>query len=195
MFHHNQLGVYRVILADPPWKYRVYDGADSSKHGPAAKHYKTLPLDYIKSLPVSTLAHKDCALFLWATMPCLPEALEVMKSWEFQYKTVAFTWVKLNKNGTPWFGLGHYTRGNAELCLLGTRGRPKRKAKNVRQVILSQRREHSRKPDEQYERIMNLFGGPYIELFARQQYPGWDVWGNQVDLFRTTEGGSMVCTG
>ncbi len=170
---------YQVILADPPWRYRVYDKSDAA-HGAATAHYPTMAIDETKALPVWELADKNCALFLWATMPCLPEALEVMKAWGFVYKTVGFTWVKLNRNGKPWFGLGHYTRGNPELCLLGMKGRLKRKAKDVPQLILSQRREHSRKPDEQYERIERLFDGPYIELFARYRRPGWDAWGLEV---------------
>ncbi len=129
-------------------------------------------------LPVVDLAADDCALFLWVTFPNLPVGLEVLSAWGFSYKTVAFTWVKTNsRSGTPFLGLGQWTRANAEICLLGIRGHVRRKAKDVRQVIMSPKREHSRKPDEQYERIMRLVDGPYIELFARYPWPGWDGWG------------------
>lgn len=170
---------YGVILADPPWQFRVWAESDKA-HGAATAHYPTMTPAEIKMLPVSDLAAKDCALFLWTTYPTLPEGLEVLKAWGFKYKTVAFTYVKLNKSGTPFVGLGHWTRANAEICLLGTRGKVKRKDKAVRQLIMTQRREHSRKPDEQYERIMRLVDGPYIELFARHTWPEWDAWGNEV---------------
>jgi len=173
-------GTYDCILADPPWQYRVYYKSDAA-HGAAEAHYPTMKLDEIKALPVVDIAAKDCALFLWVTMPCLQEGLEVLKAWGFRYKTMAFTWVKLNRDGTPWFGLGHWTRGNPELCLLGTRGKVKRIARNVPQLIMSQRQEHSRKPKEQYERIARLIEPKNpIELFARRKERGWDVWGNEV---------------
>ncbi|MGB9886280.1 MAG: MT-A70 family methyltransferase [Moorellales bacterium] len=171
---------YAVILADPPWKYRVYDDSDA-RHGAAAAHYPTMTAREIAALPVARLAHPNAALFLWATMPCLQEALEVMRAWGFTYKTVAFTWVKLTRGGALYLGLGHYTRGNAELCLLGIRGRMRRKSARVSQIIIAPRREHSRKPEEQYERIMQLFDGPYLELFARRRWPGWDAWGLDLD--------------
>lgn len=181
---------YSVILADPPWSYRVYTGKSgkakqgrAGMRGVATRHYQTLPVDTIAQVPVADLAAIDCALLMWATMPCLPEAFDLMAAWGFTYKTTAFTWVKQNRDGSPCTGLGHYTRGNADLCLLGTRGQVRRQARNVSSVILSRRREHSRKPDEQYERIMRLFNGPYLEIFARQQWPGWDVWGNQAGKF------------
>jgi N6-adenosine-specific RNA methylase IME4 len=176
------MGEYRVILADPAWQYRVYDAGDAA-HGAARSHYDTMPLDAIRRLPIAALAAPSCALLLWATMPCLPDALTVMQAWGFDFKTVAFTWIKLTQRGLPAVGLGHYTRGNAELCLLGTRGRPQRRARDVAQVIHTRRRQHSRKPDEQYPRIMRLFDGPYVEIFARQQWPGWDVWGNETTKY------------
>ena len=172
---------YACILADPPWKYRVYDDAPAA-YGAARSSYQTMDLEAIKALPVKVLAQESCILFLWVTMPLLPEGLEVMKAWGFSYKTVAFTWIKTNRTtGRLHLGLGHYTRGNAELCLLGVRGRVIRQDANVSQIITASRREHSRKPDEQYQRIMQLVQGPYLELFARHPWPGWDVWGNQVE--------------
>ncbi len=139
-----------------------------------------MSLEAIKGLPVATLAAPDCFLFLWATMPMLPEAFEVMSAWGFRYRTVAFTWAKTTKHGKPFVGMGYYTRANAELCLLGTRGRPQRKSRAVRQLILSAVGRHSAKPAEQYERIEALAEGPYCELFARNVRPGWAAWGRDV---------------
>ncbi len=142
-----------------------------------------MSIDDIKALPVAELADKDCALFLWITMPMLSEAWGVMKAWGFSFKTVAFVWIKLNKKADSiYWGMGHWTRANAELCLLATRGAPKRQAMNVHQVILSRIEEHSKKPEEARRRIEVLMGDvPRVELFARRAAPGWDVWGNEVD--------------
>ncbi len=120
--------------------------------------------------------------FLWATFPQLPEALRLIKAWGFQYKSVAFVWLKKNKKADSWFyGLGFWTRGNAEVCLLATRGHPKRQAANIHQFIISPIEAHSKKPDEAREKIVALMGDlPRVELFARQSPPGWDVWGNEV---------------
>lgn len=142
-----------------------------------------MPIEDIKALPVSELAAEDCALFLWITMPMLHEAWGVMEAWGFRFVTAAFVWVKLSrKSNTVFWGPGHWTRANAELCLLATRGRPKRRARNVHQVIISHVQEHSWKPDEARRRIETLMGDvPRVELFARRPAPGWDVWGNEVE--------------
>ena len=133
-------------------------------------------------LPVSEIAEKDCVLFLWATFPQLKEALQLIKAWGFQYKTVAFVWLKTNRKADTWFyGLGFGTRGNAEICLLATKGHPKRKAANIHQLIISPVEAHSKKPDAAREKITALMGDlPKIELFARKESPGWDIWGNEV---------------
>ena len=112
-----------------------------------------------------------------------PEALRLIKAWGFTYKSVAFVWLKQNRKSPGWFyGLGFWTRGNAEVCLLATRGHPKRQAANIHQFIISPVREHSRKPEEAREKIVALMGDlPRVELFARQSPPGWDVWGNEVE--------------
>ena len=125
----------------------------------------------------------DSALFLWATFPQLPEALRLIEAWGFTYKSVAFVWLKKNKKVDSWFyGLGFWTRGNAEICLLATRGHPKRQAANVHQFIISPIEAHSKKPDEARDKIVALMGDlPRVELFARQTPPGWDVWGNEVE--------------
>lgn len=140
-------------------------------------------LEELTALPVSDLADTDCALFLWATFPQLPDALRLIRAWGFSYKTVAFVWLKTNRRSHTWFyGLGFWTRSNAEICLLATKGHPKRQAANIHQLIVSPVERHSKKPDEARDRIEALMGDlPRIELFARQKPPGWDVWGNEVN--------------
>lgn len=140
-------------------------------------------LEELAALPVSDLADTDCALFLWATFPQLPEALRLIRAWGFSYKTVAFVWLKTNRKARTWFyGLGFWTRSNAEICLLATKGHPKRQAANIHQLIVSPVERHSKKPDEARDRIVALMGDlPRIELFARQETPGWEVWGNEVN--------------
>lgn len=137
----------------------------------------------ICNLNVAELADEDCVLFLWATFPKLPEALQVIKAWGFQFKTVSFVWLKQNKSGNGWFfGLGFWTRGNAEICLLATKGKPHRKSNKVHQFIISPLREHSQKPNEAREKIVELMGDlPRLELFAREKADGWDAWGNEVE--------------
>ena len=121
-------------------------------------------------------------LFLWVTFPTLLESFEVIRAWGFQYKTVAFVWIKQNKKSDGLFwGMGYWTRANAEICLLATKGHPKRVSKRVHQVVISHIEEHSKKPNEVRNRIVELTGDvPRIELFARQTYEGWDAWGNEV---------------
>ena len=140
-------------------------------------------LEELAALPVSDLADTDCALFLWATFPQLPEALRLIRAWGFSYKTVAFVWLKTNRKARTWFyGLGFWTRSNAEICLLATKGHPKRQAANIHQLIVCPVERHSKKPDEARDRIEALMGDlPRIELFARQETPGSEVWGNEVN--------------
>jgi len=182
---------YGIILSDPPWEYRVWS---KKGHGRSAEnHYPTMKLNDICALPVAEIAAKDSALFLWATYPNLQEAFQVIKAWGFTYKTVAFTWVKRNKKSPGWFvGCGYWTRANAELCLLATKGSPKRISKSVRQIIDTPISRHSEKPSETRERIVELMGDlPRIELFAREKPDGWHVWGNEVEsnIILTGEGG------
>ena len=118
-----------------------------------------MSIDELCALPVETLAEKDCLLFLWATFPQLPEALRLIKAWGFSFKTGAFVWLKLNRKRPTWFyGLGYWTRGNAEICLLAKRGHPKRYSKSVHQFIISPVEEHSKKPDITREKIIELAG-------------------------------------
>ena len=170
---------FQCILADPPWSYNDKRG---SKPAWGAMTYKTMPTQSIASLPVTAIAAPDCALFMWATMPLLPDAFAVLAGWQFDYITCAFVWVKQNpKNGGIYSGMGHWTNQNAELCLLARRGKPCRVARNVKQIILAPRGRHSAKPPEVRDRIVRLIGDvPRIELFAREQPKGWEVWGNEV---------------
>ena len=172
---------YGAILADPPWQYRVYSKKGLGRS--AESHYPTMNIEDIKALPVADIADKDCALFLWVTFPCLQEGLDVIKAWGFTYKTVAFAWVKQNKKADSLFwGMGYWTRSNVELCLLATKGKPKRVDAGVHQVVISHIEEHSRKPLEIHRRIERLIGDvPKIELFARRKTAGFDVWGNEVE--------------
>ncbi|MCD8201978.1 MAG: DNA methyltransferase [Clostridia bacterium] len=173
---------YDIIYADPPWKYGDDLGGGLVKNMTGWCPYPTMEPDEIKKLPVPRISASDCALLLWVTMPFLQDGLDVMRAWGFKYKTCAFCWVKLNpKSGTPFAGMGKWTMGNAELCLLGVKGHPHRIAKDVKQIVMSPRRKHSQKPHEVRERIVQLLGDrDRIELFARDVTDGWDVWGNEV---------------
>jgi N6-adenosine-specific RNA methylase IME4 len=174
---------YGAILCDAPWRFETWSdkGRGRCPDGRQADdRYETMPLADIMALPVERAAADDCALFLWTVDSHLDQALRVGTAWGFAYKTVAFYWVKLTPRGRPAFGGGLWTRKGAEQCLLFARGAPKRLSASVRQVIEAPRREHSRKPDETYDRIEALVAGPYLELFARTERPGWDQWGDQV---------------
>ncbi|MAJ43660.1 MAG: DNA methyltransferase [Candidatus Marinimicrobia bacterium] len=174
---------YKVIYADPPWTFKTF--SDKGKGRSPEQHYDVLDLPAISRLPINSISEDNAVLLMWVIDPLLDKAFEVIKAWGFKYKTVAFTWAKTNKIKPGFFtGLGYWTRGNPEMCLLATKGKPKRLSKSVPQLVVEQRREHSRKPDIMYSHIENLLEGPYIELFARTQRPGWDAWGNQVDKFK-----------
>lgn len=176
---------YGAIYADPPWSFRNWSAKGTGRN--AVSHYDCLDFSKIAELPIADYAAENCVLFLWATDPLLPRALQLIQAWGFEYKTVAFYWVKLNsaaKNDSDYFtGLGYWTRANPEQCLLATRGSPQRQAKDVRRLVVEKRREHSRKPDCVRERIERLVAGPYLELFARETKVDWDCWGNQIGLF------------
>jgi len=171
---------YQIIYADPPWSYN--DKRNGKKmSGGATNHYPTMSIEDIKWLPVPDLADQNCMLFLWATFPNLVEALDVIKHWGFTYKTLGFSWIKTNKDGSPFFGIGYYTKSNCEVCLIGVKGKPIKVSDFVSSVLISPREEHSKKPDVTREKIIQLCGDiPRVELFARQKTEGWDVWGNEV---------------
>lgn len=176
---------YGTIYADPPWSFRNWSAKGTGRN--AISHYDCLDFGALASFPVADLAADDCVLFLWAVDPLLPKAFQLLQTWGFEYKTVAFYWVKLNakpRHDADYFtGLGYWTRANPEQCILATRGKPQRQAKDVRRLVVEKRREHSRKPDCIRERIERLVAGPYLELFARETKPGWDCLGNQIALF------------
>lgn len=181
---------YDVIYADPPWQYKVWSKKGAGRS--AESHYQTQSEDFLKGMNIEVLCQPNCALLMWATFPCLKQALELGNAWGFTYKTVAFVWIKTNKNNDRIFvGMGYYTRANAEIVLLFTKGKPlTRHAKDVPQVLISPRGRHSEKPDEIRKRIVRLFGDvARLELFARQKpfdnnehtFEGWDVFGNEVE--------------
>ena len=146
---------YSVIYADPPWSYQ-----DKRCNGNAADHYPTMRIEDICSLPVQDLAADDCVLFLWATYPMLKEALKVIEAWGFKYKSIGFQWVKQNRSGNGYFfGLGRWTRGNTEPCLIAVKGKPHRASNTVSQLIFAPLRAHSQKPDITRDKIRELMGG------------------------------------
>ena len=179
---------YQIILADPPWSY-----ADQGCQGTMANHYKGMKIEDICKLPVKNITDDNCILFLWTTFPMLKEALKVIDAWGFDYKTIAFLWIKLNKKQGQqetflrqkyFYGLGRWTRGNTEPCLLATKGKPKRISKSVFQIIEAPLKRHSEKPNEARKKIRELCGDNVnrIELFAREKTDWFgDVWGNEVE--------------
>ena len=169
---------YSVIYADPPWSY-----SDKNCIGAAEAQYHCMNVNDICALPVKDIAADNCVLFLWATYPMLKEALRVIEAWGFTYKSIAFQWVKLNRSGFGFFyGLGRWTRGNTEPCLLAVKGKPARNSNSVSQLIFSPVGRHSQKPAETRDRIIELMGGDHsrIELFARDTADGWDSWGDEI---------------
>lgn len=192
-------GAYKAIIADPPWHFKARTALQMenwSSRRDVEKHYPIMNIAAIKALPVSAMAAKDAHLFLWTTGPCLRMAFDVIEAWGFRYSAVAFTWVKLKRSINPaqlrivttqeadlHVGLGLTTRKNAEFCLLGRRGNARREAKDVREIILSPVREHSRKPEEAQDRIERYCEGPYLELFARRVRPQWACYGNEIGGF------------
>jgi len=185
---------FAVIEADPPWTYETWS---ERGNGIAARHYGLMTNEAIKALPVHKIAADSCALFLWATWPLLPVALEVGKAWGFEYKTCAFDWVKRNPDADSWhFGMGQScTRANSEPCLFFSKGKPKRLDAGVPQIVsyhtpdalrngqtafIERVGHHSAKPVGVYDRIQRLFDGPYLRLFARENIPGWTSLGNEI---------------
>ena len=179
---------YSIILADPPWKYgdaRNYKTKNNpTGSGGASKHYPVMTLEELKSIPVKDIADDDCMLLMWVTGPKMDWGLEVLKSWGFKFCTIPFVWIKMkNDMSEPRKdGIGSYTLNNAEYVLLGRKGKYWRNSTKVKQIIQTPKFEHSVKPPEIRDRIVELFGDvPRIELFARQQMNGWDSIGNDLD--------------
>lgn len=193
---------HAVIYADPAWQYEMRSDKGYDKSPDA--HYACMTLDAMKALRDDILfaTAKNAVCVMWTCFPFLPAAIDLMSAWGFQYKTGG-PWVKRTSGGKPAFGTGYVLRSAAELFLIGTFGNPVIKNRSTRNVLLTGdwpqtleeidavmvdtiRREHSRKPDEMYDLIENLFPGPYLELFARTQRAGWTAWGNQTDKFTAT---------
>ena len=170
---------YNIIYADPAWTFTFWSNKAQRK---VSDKYDLMSAEDIYKLPVNEIADKNCILFIWVTYPLLKQGLDTIAAWNFNYKTCGFSWVKKNKKTDSLFwGLGYWTRSNNELCLLATKGSPKKISSKVHQVVLDKIREHSRKPDCVRDRIVQLCGDlPRIELFARQKVKGWDCWGNEV---------------
>jgi len=184
---------YPVIYADPPWKFAAY--SEKGEGRSAVAHYDCMTMDQLFALRVQEIASDDAVLFLWTTDPFLQMGMKLIEAWGFKFKTVAFYWAKIKKTADVnslserdfFTGLGYWTRANVEPCLLATRGKPRRISRKVRRLIISERREHSRKPDVVYDKIEELVDGPYIELFARSSRKGWESWGDQTSLFEGQE--------
>ena len=173
---------YKIILADPPWAYENYSNLkdDTQRKACGRMLYNTMEVKEICELPISDITDESCVLFIWVTMPLLDKVFEIINAWGFKYKCCGFTWIKTTSKGI-YSGLGHYTLGNAELCLIATKKKFPKRVYPVKQVIMSKLRGHSRKPDEVYTRIEKMYGDvSKIELFARTKRQGWDAWGNQV---------------
>jgi len=169
-------GKYNIIYADPPWEY--YMGGYKNQ----SQHYDTLSIDELKGMPMDDLAADNCILFLWVTFPVLDQVFDLIKWWGFNYSTVGFVWVKSNKSGQGYFtGLGYWTRSNAEVCLIATKGSIECKNHTISQIVYEPVGEHSAKPSIVRDKIIKLVGDlPRIELFAREKADGWDVWGNEI---------------
>ena len=187
---------YQIIYADPPWFYNKRnlfkkDGRRNNFAWGATNHYPVMKTNDICAIPVKEITDKNSILFLWATFPRLTDAIDVIRAWGFEYKTVGFVWIKMMKNGgIRMDGLGNYTMSNAEVCLIGKKGKISRRKTGIKQIVLHPKMEHSRKPVEVRKRIVELMGDlSRIELFARKEdtlfelkdWEGWDVWGNEVE--------------
>jgi N6-adenosine-specific RNA methylase IME4 len=174
---------FSVILADPPWRFDVWNretGLDRS----ADRHYETMTIDEICALPIANLTEKDCVLFMWAIWPRIFEAKKVIEAWGFTYRALAWEWIKLNKSGRGvHMGLGYYTRANVEPCLLAVKGNMSVMSHAEHDLIFAPVSRHSEKPIEQYSIIKRLYPeGRRVELFARQQWTEWEVWGQEVGV-------------
>jgi N6-adenosine-specific RNA methylase IME4 len=179
------IGPFSIVYADPPWRYQ-----DRGCNGNAEGHYSTMALEEIKALPVRESCARDAVLLMWATWPLMPEAMQVVSAWGFTYKTIGFLWVKKNRSDCGhFFGLGRWTRGNSEVCLLATRGKPKRASAAVEQLCFEPLTRHSEKPRVVRDRIVELLGDvPRLEMFARTSAAGWTVWGNEAPRQLQLEG-------
>ena len=177
---------YNIIYADPPWHYgskSAVNNTTGSAIKPLSDHYSTMSLQELKNMPIKSMTKDDAACFMWVTDSHIDEALEVLRSWGFAYKTIAFNWVKTTSKGNYCKNVAPWTMKSSEICLLGIKGRMTKykQANNIESLVIAQRTQHSQKPNEVRKRIEDLFGDlPRIELFARQKTDGWDVWGDEI---------------
>jgi len=180
---------YGVIAADPAWRFRTWSKKGEGRS--PQKHYPTMTLAEMMEMPVGMLAAPDCWLLVWVPGQHLEQVFALIRAWGFTYSGIGFVWAKTKKRAPQLFfdrdsfafGLGKTTRKGTEICLLARRGHPARKSAKVRELIVAPLREHSRKPDEFYDRVREFAAGPYLELFACQVRPGWDAWGNETDKY------------
>jgi N6-adenosine-specific RNA methylase IME4 len=179
-FASKVVGPYATILADPPWRFINRTGKMAPEHRRLLR-YPTLTVDEICEISVAKVAAANAHLYLWVPNALVSEGLEVMRRWGFTYKT-NLVWFKTRKDGGPdGRGVGFYFRNVTELILFGTRGhvRTLQPGRTQTNILISQKREHSRKPDQIYSVVEQCSPGPYLELFARFRRPGWDQWGNE----------------
>lgn len=174
---------YRTIYADPPWQFQNRTGKVAPEHKRLSR-YPTMKLDDIKALPVAEVADEKCHLYLWVPNALLPEGIEVLRAWGFEYKT-NLIWEKVRQDGGPdGRGVGFYFRNVTEVLLFGitgTNNRTLQPARSQVNLLRTRKREHSRKPDEFVDLIERCSSGPYLEMFARGDREGWDMWGNQAE--------------
>ena len=186
-----ELKKYKIIYADPPWKFNNKNTGGNMKSG-AFAHYPVMNIDEMCKLPIDTISDDNCVLFMWWVASQPKEAIKLVESWGFQIKTMTgFTWVKKTKHWKDWFGMGFWTRQGTENMLLAFKGHPKRISASIRNVvnvedfnesIEAMVEGHSKKPNIFADKIVDLCGDiPRIELFARDKKPGWDIWGNELE--------------
>jgi len=173
---------YKIIYADPPWSFNNKNTGGGLKSG-ASAHYETMKIEDISKLPINEIADENCVLFMWWVASQPTEAIKLVESWGFKVKTMTgFNWVKTTKLGKLFFGMGFWTRAGSECCLIAVKGKPKRLNAGVRSVIIAENQKHSQKPEIFRTEIVKLMGDlPRVELFARNQTKGWDVFGNEVE--------------
>lgn len=173
---------FACLLADPPWAFKTYS-CNKVPQRAKKQHYDTMTEAELIALPVASIAADDALMIMWVLDTHIDQALRIGVAWGFDYKTLGPIWHKMSPGGLSYIGLGHWFRSGGEISILFTRGSPKRLDRGVRQFIHSPVREHSRKPEDQYRRIERLVAGPRLELFGRQQRPGWTTVGNEVGKF------------
>lgn len=175
---------YGAVLCDPPMRFQSWSPKGMGRA--AERHYATLDDEELAALPIADCSLPNSCLFLWTSGPFLERSLKLMRAWGFTYKTIGFVWLKqdpLILFRDPPMRQGYWTRSGAELCILGTRGRPRRLDQAVRQLVIEPPRQHSRKPDCVHDRIEKLVDGPYLEIFGRRSRKNWTVWGDQARKF------------